>query len=95
MIQLNLIDGVMEPVASITLQDHLREGLKDHMIGIIRQYADNNQNINAELIYSYKGVKARNYFGRHEMQIIDDIFDETLDILVDEVRSVVKEQNEN
>lgn len=93
MIQLNLVDGLMEPVASIVLQDHMRDGLQDHMIGVISQYADNAQDINAELIYSYQGVRSRNYFGRFDMQLIHEIFDEVLDTLIEEVREMVKEQN--
>lgn len=95
MIQMNLVDGLMEPVASFVCQDHMIKGLKDHMIGIIAQYRNNDLDISAELIYSYKGVHSRNYFSRHDMTIIHEIFDETLEVLQDEVRKVWRDKSGN
>ncbi|AIA64954.1 hypothetical protein AVV44_gp155 [Cronobacter phage S13] len=93
MIQINIIDGLMEPVASIVMQDYMLREMRDHVIGIISMYSDAEKSVNAEILVAKYGVHSRHYLTRSDMKIIHEMFDEIVDVLKEEVQEILDDRN--
>lgn len=93
MIQINIIDGIMEPVVAIVMQDYMLRDMRDHVIGIISMYSNAEKSLNAEILVAKQGVHSRHYMTRSDMKLVHEIFDEIVDTLQEEVNEILNDRN--